>query len=91
MENSKRFVALDVFRGLTVALMIVVNNPGNWAFVYPPLLHSKWNGCTPTDLVFPFFIFIVGYPDLDLYSTYNARESKVPTLLFIPHLRMVTD
>jgi predicted acyltransferase len=60
MENSKRLVALDVFRGLTIALMIVVNNPGNWEFVYPPLMHSKWNGCTPTDLVFPFFMFIVG-------------------------------
>jgi predicted acyltransferase len=60
MENTKRLVALDVFRGLTVALMIVVNNPGNGDFVYPLLEHSKWNGCTPTDLVFPFFMFIVG-------------------------------
>jgi predicted acyltransferase len=60
MENTKRLIALDVFRGLTIALMIVVNNPGSWEYVYPPLLHSKWNGCTPTDLVFPFFMFIVG-------------------------------
>jgi predicted acyltransferase len=60
MENTKRLLALDVFRGLTVAFMIVVNNPGSWDSVYPPLLHSAWNGCTPTDLVFPFFMFIIG-------------------------------
>lgn len=55
-----RFAALDVMRGLTIALMIVVNTPGSWAHVYPPLLHAKWHGLTPTDLVFPFFLFIVG-------------------------------
>ena len=57
---AKRLIALDVMRGLTIALMIMVNTPGSWSYVYPPLLHSKWNGCTPTDLVFPFFLFIVG-------------------------------
>jgi len=57
---TKRLMALDVMRGLTIALMIMVNTPGSWSYVYPPLLHSKWNGCTPTDLVFPFFLFIVG-------------------------------
>ena len=51
---------LDVFRGLTMAAMVVVNNPGDWNNVYWPLLHSKWDGWTPTDLVFPFFLFIVG-------------------------------
>lgn len=56
----KRLLSLDVFRGMTVALMIMVNNPGNWEFVYPPLKHAKWDGLTPTDLVFPFFLFIVG-------------------------------
>ena len=55
-----RFHSLDVFRGATVALMILVNNPGSWSFVYPPLDHAKWHGCTPTDLVFPFFLFAVG-------------------------------
>jgi predicted acyltransferase len=55
-----RFHSLDVFRGATVALMILVNNPGSWSFVYPPLAHAKWHGCTPTDLVFPFFLFAVG-------------------------------
>jgi predicted acyltransferase len=57
---AQRLMALDVMRGLTIALMILVNTPGSWEYVYPPLLHSKWNGCTPTDLVFPFFLFIVG-------------------------------
>lgn len=55
-----RSQALDVFRGLTVALMILVNNPGSWSFVYPPFLHAPWHGLTPTDLVFPFFLFAVG-------------------------------
>ena len=58
--KSQRLVSLDVFRGITIAGMILVNNPGNWSFVYPALGHAKWNGWTPTDLIFPFFIFIVG-------------------------------
>jgi predicted acyltransferase len=55
-----RYYSLDVFRGATVALMILVNNPGNWGHLYAPLDHSAWHGCTPTDLVFPFFLFAVG-------------------------------
>jgi predicted acyltransferase len=51
---------LDVFRGLTVAGMLLVNNPGSWANIYPPLEHAAWHGWTPTDLIFPFFLFIVG-------------------------------
>jgi predicted acyltransferase len=58
--QKKRLISLDVFRGLTIILMTIVNNPGDWGNVYPPLLHAEWHGCTPTDLVFPFFIFIVG-------------------------------
>lgn len=57
---SQRLVSLDAFRGLTIALMILVNNPGDWGNIYAPLKHAQWNGCTPTDLVFPFFLFIVG-------------------------------
>jgi predicted acyltransferase len=55
-----RLRSLDVFRGLTVAGMVIVNNPGDWSTVYWPLLHAEWNGWTPTDLIFPFFLFIVG-------------------------------
>ena len=60
MNSSKRLLSLDVFRGLTIAAMILVNNPGSWSTVYSPLLHADWHGCTPTDLVFPFFLFILG-------------------------------
>ncbi len=59
-KEKTRLVSLDFFRGLTVAGMILVNNPGDWGHIYAPLEHSVWNGCTPTDLVFPFFLFIVG-------------------------------
>ncbi|CAN5188827.1 heparan-alpha-glucosaminide N-acetyltransferase domain-containing protein [soil metagenome] len=57
---NQRFYSLDVFRGATVALMILVNNPGSWAHIYTPLEHAPWHGVTPTDLVFPFFLFAVG-------------------------------
>lgn len=57
---QQRYYSLDVFRGATVALMILVNNPGTWSYIYSPLEHAKWHGCTPTDLVFPFFLFAVG-------------------------------
>ncbi|MGI4019865.1 MAG: acyltransferase family protein [Janthinobacterium lividum] len=71
LKSSKpRLLSLDVFRGITVAMMTLVNNPGSWAHIYTPLEHSEWNGCTPTDLVFPFFLFIVGV------SIVFALESK---------------
>lgn len=57
---KERLISLDVFRGLTILLMTIVNNPGDWGHVFPPLLHAEWHGCTLTDLVFPFFIFIMG-------------------------------
>jgi predicted acyltransferase len=57
---KERFYSLDVFRGATVALMILVNNPGSWGHIYAPLEHAPWHGATPTDLVFPFFLFAVG-------------------------------
>ena len=57
---NQRFYSLDIFRGATVALMILVNNPGTWSHIYEPLRHAPWHGCTPTDLVFPFFLFAVG-------------------------------
>jgi predicted acyltransferase len=57
---SERLLSLDVFRGLTIAAMVLVNNAGDWNHVYPPLKHAAWHGWTPTDLIFPFFVFIVG-------------------------------
>lgn len=58
--KSQRYYSLDVFRGATVALMILVNNPGTWGHMFAPLQHAPWHGVTPTDLVFPFFLFAVG-------------------------------
>lgn len=58
--TKERLISLDVFRGFTILLMTIVNNPGSWASIYPPLEHAEWHGCTPTDLVFPFFVFIMG-------------------------------
>ncbi|HET6805140.1 MAG TPA: heparan-alpha-glucosaminide N-acetyltransferase domain-containing protein [Frateuria sp.] len=59
-EGSGRLASLDALRGLTVAGMLLVNDPGDWDHVYRPLEHAGWNGCTPTDLVFPFFLFVMG-------------------------------
>ncbi|MGJ1361438.1 acyltransferase family protein [Sphingobacterium spiritivorum] len=67
---KQRYYSLDVFRGATVALMIMVNNPGSWGHMFAPLKHAEWHGCTPTDLVFPFFLFAVG----------NAMSFVIPRL-----------
>lgn len=74
VKRDERLVSLDVFRGLTIALMILVNNPGSWAHIYAPLEHSAWNGWTPTDLVFPFFLFIVGVAMTFSFSKMGERE-----------------
>lgn len=58
--QSRRLQSLDILRGITIAGMILVNNPGSWSHIYAPLEHASWNGLTPTDLVFPFFMFIMG-------------------------------
>jgi predicted acyltransferase len=66
----ERLLSLDVFRGLTIAGMLLVNTPGTWSAIYPPLEHAAWNGWTPTDLIFPFFLFIVGI------TTHLSREAR---------------
>lgn len=58
--KSDRLLSLDILRGVTIAGMILVNNPGSWENIYTPLQHAVWNGLTPTDLIFPFFMFIMG-------------------------------
>jgi predicted acyltransferase len=60
IPTTSRLVSLDVFRGITIAGMVLVNNPGTWSSIYWPLAHAEWHGWTPTDLIFPFFVFIVG-------------------------------
>jgi len=68
---SERLVSLDVFRGATIAAMLLVNDPGSWSHIYPPLEHAAWNGWTFTDTIFPFFLFIVGI------TTHLSMRSKI--------------
>jgi len=72
-RSRERLLSLDVFRGLTVAGMLLVNDPGTWSAIYPPLEHAAWNGWTPTDLVFPFFLFIVG---ITTHLSLSARRAR---------------
>ena len=76
MNTSQRYLALDVLRGMTIALMITVNTPGSWGHIFAPLEHSSWHGCTPTDLVFPFFLFVVGISMFFSFSKYNNTLNK---------------
>ncbi|WP_316735508.1 acyltransferase family protein [Pedobacter aquatilis] len=74
-QPKQRLLSLDFFRGLTVAAMILVNNPGSWGHIYAPLEHAEWNGCTPTDLIFPFFLWIVGVSIAFAMSSSKADAS----------------
>lgn len=71
--TSKRLLALDILRGITIAGMILVNNPGTWGSIYAPLEHASWHGLTPTDLVFPFFMFIMGVSSYFSLRKYDFR------------------
>lgn len=73
---KERIISVDIFRGLTIVLMILVNTPGTWSDVYAPLLHAEWHGYTPTDLVFPFFLFIVG---TSIVFAYRNKSPNKPT------------
>lgn len=75
MNLNQRIDALDILRGLALASMLLVNNPGSWSHVYWPLLHAPWNGLTPTDLVFPFFLFVVGSVMAYSFKNTLANES----------------
>ena len=74
--HTNRFVALDAFRGLTIASMVLVNIPGSWAYVYAPLRHARWHGCTPTDFIFPFFLFIIGAAMWFSFEKYDHQLSR---------------
>ena len=76
---NSRLISLDFFRGLTIAAMIVVNDPGSWSYVFPPLRHAEWHGVTPTDLVFPFFLFIVG---VSIVLALSKRKSTNKSIYF---------
>jgi predicted acyltransferase len=84
MNNPQRYLALDVFRGMTIATMITVNNPGSWSHIYAPLKHSAWHGCTPTDLVFPFFLFIVG---VSMFFSFTKYDQKLDSKSLLKVLR----
>ncbi|TMM59076.1 DUF1624 domain-containing protein [Maribacter algarum] len=71
---KERILSVDIFRGATIVLMILVNTPGTWSAVFPPLRHAKWDGYTPTDLVFPFFLFIVGTSIVFAYKNKVANS-----------------
>lgn len=78
-DSFPRLVSLDVFRGIAIASMILVNNPGSWSYIYPPLEHAKWHGCTPTDLIFPFFLFIVGVAMPFSFAKYTPGNTPEKT------------
>ena len=79
---TKRYLSLDVLRGLTVAFMIIVNNPGSWSVMYPPLKHAAWDGCTPCDLVFPFFLFCVGTSMAFAFAKYSSLTGEAAAKVF---------
>jgi predicted acyltransferase len=86
--TKDRLISLDVFRGLTIFLMTIVNNPGSWATIYPPLEHAEWHGCTPTDLVFPFFVFIMGVA-ISFAMPTKTYDSTTFNKIFTRSLRMI--
>ncbi len=101
-----RVYSIDVLRGITIVAMILVNTPGSWSHVYPPLLHANWHGYTPTDLIFPFFLFIVGTsiafayknktPNSKTYKKIGIRSLKLIGLglilsLFLPYFPFIKD
>ncbi|WP_281637626.1 acyltransferase family protein [Flavobacterium marginilacus] len=90
--TKDRLISLDVFRGLTILLMTIVNNPGSWSAIYPPLEHAEWHGCTPTDLVFPFFVFIMGVAisfAMPRTDAINRASTSTLNKIFTRSLRMI--
>lgn len=79
--SVERLVSLDVFRGITIAGMLLVNNPGSWSHIYNPLEHAAWHGWTPTDLIFPFFLFIVGVSSTFSFGNALAKGATREQLL----------
>lgn len=87
--SKTRLLSLDAFRGFTIAGMILVNDPGTWSHVYSPLRHASWNGCTPTDLVFPFFVFIMGVSMYFSLSKFNHQLTGPTTLKILKRTALI--
>lgn len=83
-KQSQRMLALDILRGITIAGMLLVNNPGSWGHMYAPLKHAEWHGLTPTDLIFPFFMFIMG---ISTFISMRKFEFKMSTSLLLKILK----
>lgn len=83
INQGKRLIALDAFRGITIAGMILVNNPGSWQYIYPPLGHARWHGWTPTDFIFPFFLFIVGVAIVYAFSSRMAEGTASKGAIYL--------
>ena len=77
LNRNQRYLALDILRGMTVALMILVNNPGSWSHIYAPFRHAAWHGFTPTDLVFPAFLFVIGNAMSFSLRKYESGSEKI--------------
>ena len=84
MKESKRLLAVDILRGITIAGMLLVNNPGSWSHLYSPLEHAEWIGLTPTDLVFPFFVFVMG---VSMYFSLSKFRFKLSGPLMLKIVR----
>ena len=84
MAQSKRLLSLDILRGITLAGMLLVNNPGTWKHIYAPLEHAEWIGLTPTDLVFPFFVFVMG---VSMYFSLRKFNFKLSGNVFFKILK----
>lgn len=82
-QQSSRLLSLDILRGITIAGMIMVNNPGSWSHVYQPLQHAQWHGLTPTDLVFPFFMFIMGITTYLSLRKFNFQPTRATLLKIV--------
>lgn len=88
-KPAGRLAALDVMRGLTILGMILVNNPGSWSALYPPVAHAEWHGWTPTDLIFPFFLFMVGVAMAYSFRKYISDGKRIDRAVYLRILRRV--
>lgn len=86
---KQRLLSVDVFRGITILAMILVNNPGTWSHIYAPLKHAPWHGLTPTDLIFPFFLYIVGITIVLAYKNTKIATAKTYKKITIRSLKLI--